>query len=179
MELVISRQPCKKSGYLKMQTLKIGDHVILLDDDSFAEWQDRRISVSKNKNMFYARSGRVYLHRAICLAGKGEIVDHINGNGLDNRRENLRIVSRQANKANQKFGLERKTSKYIGVGSVSGRNLFRVSIKVAGKVVTIGYFKNEVDAALAYDKSALERFGKMAFLNFPANDNSSSAKIAL
>lgn len=81
---------------------------------------------------------------------KNMVIDHINNNGLDNRKENLRIVTRSQNSQNRKKIIrENTTSKYIGV-SKNGNKW-----KSCYKGITIGYYFNELDAAKEYDKYAL------------------------
>ena len=126
---------------------------------------DKKIKVLKIRNVFYARFGATFAHRLIINAQKGEIVDHINGNGLDNRRSNLRIVSHQANRLNRVNGTSKKTSKYFGV-SIE-RKRIRVMMKIDGKVKHFYGFKTEEDAARFYDLKATELYKDKALLNFP------------
>jgi len=92
-------------------------------------------------------------------------VDHANGNGLDNRRSNLRLCTTSENIQNQR---PRKsgTSKYKGVGWFVRDSNWRVRIKVGDKQIHIGYFADEVEAAKAYDKMARQHFGAFARTNF-------------
>jgi hypothetical protein len=101
----------------------------------------------------------LYLHRLIVGALPGETVDHINGNSLDNRKENLRLAtsSQNAMNAHKRAGTK---SKYKGVSF--NQNLWRSGIYLNGKRIDLGYFKNEIDAARAYDQKALELFGEFA-----------------
>jgi hypothetical protein len=141
----------------------IDGHVIRYDSGFQSVIEEKRWSVTKNKNIFYVRSSQLYMHRLIMSASKGQMIDHINGDGLDNRIENLRFTNHQANKANS---LDRRsTSKYIGVST--HRRRFQVSAKDNGKNVHIGMFVLEVDAAKAYDSFALKKYGANALLNFP------------
>jgi len=147
--------------------LKNGN-VAMIDDDDCHLVEGKSWSWSKNKNMKYVRSGKIYLHRIIINAQPKQIVDHINGNGLDNRKSNLRITTHQGNKANSHHG--KYTSKYIGVShlrnSPKAANQFGVQVKQDGKNVWIGRFKTEVDAAKAYDSFAKQKYGANAVLNF-------------
>ena len=97
----------------------------------------------------------------------GLLVDHINGNKLDNRRENLRLVTMsQSNMNRRNINFKRRQdilSKYKGVWW--DRNKWRVAITVAGKKIYLGRFHNEDEAALAYNKAALLYHGEYAFLN--------------
>jgi hypothetical protein len=107
----------------------------------------------------------IYLHRAIMgvLCPKLQ-VDHINGNKLDNRKENLRIVTNQQNNMNKKPGLN-FTSKYKGVYWNRDKNKWRSRVNVNGKAKHIGYFTSEIEAAKAYNKKAFELYGEYAWLN--------------
>lgn len=143
----------------------IDGHVVKYDRAFQKAIEGKRWSITKNKNIFYIRSSQLYMHRLVMSAAKGQMIDHINGDGLDNRIENLRFTSHQANKANS-FD-KRATSKYIGV-SVHRRR-FGVSAKDNGKNTHIGMFSSELDAAKAYDTFAYKKYGDSALLNFPTS----------
>lgn len=104
-----------------------------------------------------------------CTVGDGTEVDHINSNPLDNRKSNLRIVTRQQNNWNAsktKVKNNIKTSsKYKGVYWAGNDNKWRVEITKDCKRYRMGYFKNEEDAARAYNLKASELFGEYAKLN--------------
>lgn len=88
-------------------------------------------------------------------------IDHKNGNGLDNRRENLRIATRSQNAANRfKRG---GSSKFKGV-CIAGKR-WKAGIRQDGKSYHLGTFDTEEEAALAYNASATIRFGEFARLN--------------
>ena len=110
------------------------------------------------------------LHRLLMDFPKAPLmVDHINGNGLDNRRENLRIVNASQNQMNR-VGNPRRTNKYSkhkGVTWRSKNKTWQVSICAYGVHRHIGYFADEVEAALAYDREAILHHGEFALLNFP------------
>jgi len=90
--------------------------------------------------------------------------EHIDRNGLNNQRSNLRIATNQQNSINQ-VGCN-KTSKYKGVHYNKKRHYFCAQIKVNYRSTHIGNFKSEIEAAMAYDKKAKELFGEFAYLNF-------------
>lgn len=106
----------------------------------------------------------IMMHRVIMGAAKGELVDHINGNKLDNRRENLRIATRSQNNANT---VKRKdnTSGYRGVSKEHRGKRYRVQIQHNGKKIAICGFKTPEDAAKAYNQIAKELHGDFAKLN--------------
>jgi hypothetical protein len=108
----------------------------------------------------------IYMHREIMQAARGEIVDHINHNGLDNRRSNLRKVTPSQsvmNRRKPRLG----TNKYKGVRfeSRSRANPWTASITVNRKEIYLGAYKTEDEAAAAYNQAAQEYFGEYAHLN--------------
>lgn len=109
------------------------------------------------------------LHRFILeLEAKDyRTVDHINHDGIDCRRKNMRIVTNQQNAFNSRSG-SGSVSKHKGVSPNSGKGkLWRVVINHNQQCKHIGYFDDEIEAALAYDAAAIELFGEYAYLNFP------------
>ena len=109
--------------------------------------------------------GRISMHRAIMKPPKGMVVDHINGNGLDNRRCNLRICTFAQNCANRRPQRNR-ASPYKGVAP--GRNgKATAQIGYRGEIMWLGTFDDEIEAAKAYDRKAYELHGEFAYLNFP------------
>lgn len=108
---------------------------------------------------------RTYMHRL--LAGvDGREVDHRNGNGLDNRRSNLRATTHRLNLANQQPQLGR-SSRFKGVSFDRERDRWAAYIKVDGRKRSLGRFLNEEAAARAYDAAASEAWGEFARLNLP------------
>jgi len=105
------------------------------------------------------------MHRRIMKAKKGQELDHINHCGLDNRRINLRFCTRSQNMANIRTG--RGSSKYKGVSWDKRNKNWRARIGFNYKQISIGSYKNEVEAAKAYDEQAKILFGEFACLNFP------------
>lgn len=103
------------------------------------------------------------MHREIMRALPGELVDHINGNKLDNRRENLRLATHRDNMRNSKA--IHKTSAFKGVSWHTSKNRWRAVIKVNGVSRHVGYFGDERAAAAAYDEAAAIEFGEFARLN--------------
>ena len=106
------------------------------------------------------------LHRLITEAQKGQSVDHINGNTLDNRRNNLRLCTHQQNMCNMKKP-KTNTSGYKGVYWHKGANCYISSVKENYKNHYLGCFKNKVDAAQTYDSAAIKYHGEFAKINFP------------
>ncbi len=106
------------------------------------------------------------LHQFLMGYRDGYTVDHINGDGLDCRRSNMRWATKSQQQANQ--GLSRaNTSGYRGVSWVPRKSKWLSRIKTNRVQVHLGYFMTPGDAARAYDRKALELFGEFARLNFP------------
>lgn len=117
-----------------------------------------------------ARVGRkvvkVYLHREVLgLAHPSQQADHANGDGLDNRRANLRPATRSENMANRRAAA--RDIPYRGVYRSRRGRPYRAQITAAGRVRHLGQFDSPEVAALAYDRAALAAFGPFAVLNFP------------
>ena len=130
-------------------------------------------SVFKSGEKFYARRKKkidgiskiFLLHREIMKAKNGQEVDHINGDGMDNRRENLRLCSHRENMQNSVKRKNDAASIYKGVHLC--KNRWRSQIKINGKQIHLGNFDHELDAAKAYDGAAIRFFGDFARPNFP------------
>lgn len=154
----------------------------LVDDEDFAEINKMKWhSVSPNKNnLFYAYS-RIYkegkslaivcMHRHILGLKKGQkiVVDHIDGDGLNNQKNNLRFCTNKQNLVNRKTGkLAKTTSKYKGVFKNTSFNKYPwfSQIKVDERVIYLGSFQKEEDAARTFDKASIVAHGEFAKLNF-------------
>lgn len=129
----------------------------------------RRISTSTER--WYAahstytdkKRSAILLHRfLLSLQGK-EDVDHRNGDGLDNRRENLRVCTRSQNNANARK--HRGSYRYKGVCLDVRDGRWQVEIRVEGQRIYVGRYPDEKDAARAYNDAAVRYFGEFARLN--------------
>jgi AP2 domain/HNH endonuclease len=105
----------------------------------------------------------LYMHKM--LAPEWPLVDHINHDGLDNRRENLRPASRAQNARNARP--HGRTSLYKGVCWYKAGRQWEARIRHDGQRIYLGRFADETAAALAYDAAARRLFGEYAYLNFP------------
>lgn len=149
----------------------IGNYALV--DDADYEWLNQwRWYADKKHNRFYAarqirigeKQAVTYMHRAILRITESKIMgDHINGNGLDNQRDNIRICTHKQNQDN-KSGLG-GTSKYKGVCLEKRKNLWRAQLGCNGKQIYLGAFSNENDAAIAYNNAAIKYQGEFARLN--------------
>ncbi len=106
----------------------------------------------------------LYLHRFILGATTAQQIDHVNGDGLDCRRNNLRICDHSQNQANRRQ--QAGSSRFRGVYRSAGSRRWYASIKVAGKGIALGGYDDEVAAARAYDVAARKHFGEFAKPNF-------------
>ena len=168
--------------YSEMKKIQVGGHrggrlireYALVDDEDF-EWL--------NQWKWYAHKGtapgllyvvrkismngkriRVFMHRAVLDLKKGEICDHKNRNGLDNRRKNLRRCTHAQNSANCRSHLG-ATSQYRGVYWHKTGRRWVAQAASKGKIYYLGCFKDEKEAALAYNKMAESIHGEFANLN--------------
>lgn len=108
----------------------------------------------------------ISMHRFIMNTPKGMDTDHINGNGLDNRKENLRICTHQENIQNQQIQNINKSSIYKGVSFRKDIKKWSTKLQVKNRQIVIGVFPTERSAAMAYDIWAKDLFGSFAKLNF-------------
>lgn len=161
-----------------------GKYFALVDDEDYEYLSQFSWSACVASNTVYATRGiyensvrkTIHLHREIMnINDKHTQVDHIDHNGLNNQKCNLRVCTHQENMRNKSKSKTRKcSSKYLGVnlnkaissnGTVHFR--WRAQIWSNGKKKMLGLFKIEEDAARAYDAKASEFHGEFANLNFP------------
>jgi len=111
-----------------------------------------------------SKAKQLGMHRAIMRPPVGMEVDHRNGDGLDNRKSNLRICTHKQNIRNSRKRAK-ASSRYKGVSWHKHSRAWRAYIKTRGKQFHIGLFDNEQDAAHAYNVAAHKLFGQFAHLN--------------
>lgn len=97
----------------------------------------------------------------------GDIVDHINGNRLDNRRENLKITTAQKNSENKNISKSKISSKYLGITYHKGNKKYQVRFNLSGKAIQLGHFKDEITAAEIRDAYMIQNNIDHVKLNFP------------
>ena len=107
----------------------------------------------------------VMMHRLVMDAQDGQMVDHKNGIGIDNRKSNLRFASPSQNSMN--LHTIRGLSPYRGVSWSKRYEKWQCSISKEGRRIFIGRYSDEVEAAMAYDRVAIEIHGEFAAINFP------------
>lgn len=153
---------------VKEITLTRGE-TVLVDDDDFEYLNE----LTWRKLGFYAvtsvRNGKkttnFYMHKMVMRAGKQQIVDHVNGNMLDNRKCNLRFATKQQNQQNQKRRSNNSTGyKGVWLNKKTGKYVAQIGIENS-RSRKLGTFETAEEAARAYNNAALERFGEFAKLN--------------
>ncbi len=153
----------------------------LVDDEDFewlSQWKWCAQYVPSTANYYAIRNGldengackRLYMHRLILAAQSSQEVDHINHRTTDNRHANLRLCSRSQNQGNQEKQRCDKSSCFKGVSWCKHNQKWRATIKCHGCYFHLGWFTDELIAALAYNCAALEYFGEYAFLNGISNE---------
>lgn len=154
----------------------------LVDDVDYEYLHQFKWNTFECKGITYARrstfkdgkNGVVLMHRDIMKPDFNLVVDHIDHNGLNNIRSNLRVCSRSENMKNKK---PCGKSKYLGVspyikkfpqkdGSIKEVVYYLSNIRVCGDKIHIGNFNNEAEAAKAFDEAAKKYHGDFANLNF-------------
>jgi len=146
----------------------------ILDSEDYYRLGEFKWTIGGHGKKFYAvriviagdEIKTIRMNREIMNAPEGLVVDHRNGDSLDNRRENLRLATQAENMQNRR---KRKntTSRYIGVWFAKEKGKWESRIRQDGKKIYLGSFDNEADAAKAYDEAAKRCRGEFARLNFP------------
>lgn len=142
------------------------EKVLILDDDDYENLKSYNITLHRGG---YAirhiqkenKSVVILIHREITNAPSGMVVDHINGNKLDNRKENLRVCTQSQNSMNRRL-FSKNSSGHKGVSWCKTKRKWQAQIMLNGKQKTIGRFHNIEDAILAYKKASQELFGEFA-----------------
>lgn len=155
-----------------MPTIKIAGHDVLIDEEDLHLLLDRKWHVRANRSNRYVQrnltDGHGYLgceslHRLITGCEDGMVVDHINGNGLDNRRCNLRVCSHSENMQNRKMHRNNQSG-YKGIyfdPDLNGRP-WRAQIRAYGRKYNLGRFDTAEEAYAAYLRAAEKLHGEFA-----------------
>lgn len=147
----------------------------IVDPDDYPRLAKYKWCAVKQRRIFYAQRivtvgkrqrKNIQMHREIIKAEDGKFCDHINRNGLDNRKANLRVVTPLENGWNKAKQRGKHSSKYKGVSWFRVDKKWQARIQANGRKIFLGYFHDEIDAAKAYDNAALKYHGQFAVLNF-------------
>lgn len=138
----------------------------LVDDEDFESLSKHRWhAIEKDTGVYAANEKKTYMHRFLLSVSDSKVrVDHRDGNGLNNRRYNLRIATHAQNGRNQKKHKDNQSG-YKGVNWES--KAWRARIVVNRKSIHLGRYTNALEAAKAYDVAAVKYHGEFASLNFP------------
>jgi len=151
-------------------------YIALVDDEDYEMLRRLKWQIKKTKNLLYAATAlktndkwsTFYMHRIIMSVLPGFEIDHINHNGLDNRKSNLRFCTRFQN--NQNCRKKKGTmSKYKGVTYQAGKWIARIKQRY------LGCFNSEQVAALAYNQAARSLFKNFANVNNIADNAKTEA----
>lgn len=151
-----------------------GGHVSFVDEEDAELAQFRWRANPQGRTVYGQRHNgerSEMLHRAVWKRMRPsdpmpKMIDHIDGDGLNNTRSNLRIATPTQNQQNQRL-LTSNISGYKGVNWDLSESKWRARIRIAGRRRSLGRFINPIDAAKAYDITAREVHGVFACLNFP------------
>lgn len=138
---------------------------VIIDDEDFAKISPHkwRKYPSCRYVQAYTSGKTVAIHRLIMGVEGGQVVDHINGNRLDNRKANLRICAQAANMKNRKPNTKGKSA-YKGV-IVLPNGRYRAKIDNDGTRYELGVYPTERDAVVAYNAAAKVLHGEFAYMN--------------
>jgi len=152
---------------MKLLKLTNGEHAIVDDNihEALSYFNWRRDGTRSNAVICTSEiKGERRLHRIITGAKKGQVVDHIDGNVLNNLSSNLRICTQKENARNRKKNVNSR-ARYKGLAWLENMGAWAARIKVDGKLIHLGCFKKQKEAAKAYNKLAIRHYGLFARLN--------------
>jgi hypothetical protein len=149
--------------------------VAMVDDEDFDRLANHTWAARKSVSSGYyairleqvnGKQVQIYMHQEILPVVPPFVVDHQDRNGLNNQRGNLRPATRSQNRINSRMRSDNKTG-FRGVTACPGKSMkWRSIITVAGRTQHLGYFQSAEEAALAYDRAAIQLHGEFAQLNF-------------
>ncbi len=149
-----------------------GKYIALIDDEDFERVSQFNWCAVHRKNTIYASRSVIedgkrvyyYLHRFIMNTPRELNSDHIDHDGLNCQKYNLRDCTQQQNLRNKKHS---QKVNYKGAHWSKRAKKWQSAIYFNKKLIHLGYFKTEIEAANAYDAKANELYGEFAYLNFP------------
>ena len=144
--------------------------VTLVSDEDYAwlaeySWTYQHDNYATHYYRVGAKVKAICLQNLIMNPPLGYVADHIDGNGLNNQRNNLRVCTPLQNRWNRR---PNKGQRYKGA-YLKSHGRWYARIQVCGEAMHLGTYDTEEEAAHAYDKAAQKHFGEYAYLNFPGN----------
>lgn len=158
----VSPIPRNKDGFAY---ISYKDKEILVDDDDWHELNKQKWYVDKKTGYAFNNDLQTMHRLNLPCDDKTKVIHHINGNRIDNRRQNLEIVSATENAHQKKEKSKNATSRYFGVAYHKPTKKWMAQIKKDRIKHYLGIYENEQDAAKAYNEKALELYGHSANLN--------------
>ena len=161
---------------IEVNTKNYGKKIIHVDEEDFEFLDKMTWTVFRARNTFYAAGiirkryrkdgdpARVKMHRWIMKCPDGMQVDHKDGNGLNNQKDNLRIATHAQNSKNKRV-IRQTPSGFKGVAYNAKKGLYCARIGVDGKLIHGGWTKNKYAAALKYNEMAILYFEEFACIN--------------
>lgn len=149
-----------------MRVIPVGHLEAKVDDEIYEELINIRWHITKGRNTFYAATNKkegvrkyrtLFMHSIINKTPKGMLTDHIDGDGLNNQKNNLRSATHRQNSRN-KAPNRNSSSKYKGVYWDKQKSKWKASIRIDGKLISLGFFEKEIDASIVYEERAKEEF---------------------
>jgi hypothetical protein len=147
--------------------------VAIVDDEDFEylnqfKWHTLKLAgkfyVGRKLTVSKCKRNQIFMHRFIMKPDKGMVIDHLDGNPLNNQKNNLRICTHSENMRNCKISIN-NTSGFKGVSFVKKNNTYKSAIKLNKKTIYLGYYIDPIDAARAYNEAAVKYHGEFANLN--------------
>lgn len=158
---------------MKYLSLQNSNELCMVDDLDYENLLKYKWYIMKNNYVrasfrsLKRKDNRIGIHRYLMNCPDHLVVDHIDGNPLNNQRSNLRLATNSQNICNSKKQ-KNTLSKYIGVSYSKTENRtkkWRAACEKSNKMIYIGRYQTEIEAALAYNEKVKEIFGEFAKLN--------------